>query len=68
MSPVAATASNRELAEKYLTRFRLGMVLEADVVALEALLDMATERGMAMAAWDSEEPTVEVVGQLQGGV
>jgi hypothetical protein len=48
--------SNKDFARDYLRRFPAAT--EADAIALEALLVMTSERGMAMAEWGSEEPTV----------
>jgi len=47
--------NNRAIAYDFLRRF--GEPLEADVVALEALLAMAEEEGRAQVEWASFEKT-----------
>jgi hypothetical protein len=50
---------NKELAENYLARFRMGVVLDADVIALTAMLDMVEERGEMRSGWMMDEVTKE---------
>lgn len=47
--------TNRQLAESYLSRFVVAR--EIDITSLEALLDMAEERGRAQVEFACDVPT-----------
>lgn len=67
MITVEALLTQKEQAEAYLARFwPVLRPTETDVIALEALLRMTLEHGIAMGEWGSEEPTIRVHAAKEG--
>lgn len=48
----------RALALDYLSRFCPEEILEDDLIAFEAIVEMAIDHGKALAEWGNEEPTI----------